>query len=66
MARNLKLIDAVIALHEIAKLVEQEIREVSPLTAILLASKIKRCAEQIHEISIIEGNVEHIIGKAKE
>lgn len=66
MARNLKLIDAVVALHEIASLVEQEIKEVSPLTALLLASEIKRCAEQIHEISIIEGKVDHIIGKAKE
>ena len=58
--RNLKLVDAVIALHEIADLVKNE------TTANILAVDIKRCADRLHRISIIDKEVSDIIAKAKQ
>lgn len=57
--RNLKLIDAVIALHDIARLIETE------TSANILAVDIRRCADRLHEISIVDGRVQDIIEKAK-
>lgn len=44
--RNLKLIDAVIALHEIRKLVEEECGTCK------VSIEISRCADQLHEMSL--------------
>ena len=60
MKRNLKLVDAVIALHDIARLVESE------TTANILAVDIRRCADRLHEVSLVENQVVDIINKAKE
>lgn len=60
MTRNLKLIDAVIALHDIARLVETE------TTGNILALDIRRCADRLHELSIIDNKVNEIIEKAKQ
>ena len=46
--RNLNLIDAVIALHDIARLVEEEAAND------VLARDIRHCADQLHEISVAE------------
>jgi len=59
MTRNLKLIDAVFALHEIAKLVETE------TVGNILAVDIRRCADSLHELSIIDNQASNIIEKAK-
>jgi Tfp pilus assembly protein PilN len=60
MIRNLKLIDAVITLRDIAKLVERE------TSADVLSSDIKRCADRLHEVSLVENQTIDIINKAKE
>ena len=60
MTRNLKLIDAVIALHDIAKLVETE------TPGNILAVDIRRCADRLHELSIIDNQANEIIEKAKQ
>lgn len=44
--RNLDLIDAVVALHDIARLVEAE------TGADMLAKTIRECADQLHALSI--------------
>ena len=44
--RNLKLVDAVIALHDIARLVEEEVGRG------LLAEDIRNCADRLHDVSI--------------
>jgi hypothetical protein len=59
MTRNLKLIDAVVSLHEIAKLVETE------TTGNILAVELRYCADRLHELSIIDNQVNDIIEKAK-
>lgn len=62
--RNLKLVDAVIALHEIRRTVEEEcgICEVS--------IELARCADQLHQMSLQDAKnvvaVKDIIDKAKE
>jgi hypothetical protein len=58
--RNIKLIDAVISLHDIARLVEKE------TTSNILAADIRRCADRLHEVSLVENQVIDIINKAKE
>ena len=62
--RNLNLIDAVIALHEIAHTVETEIGPVE------LAKDIRDCANRLHELSLVDSKnsiiVKDIINKAKE
>ena len=62
--RNLELIDAVITLHEIARLVETEIG------AGELSDDIRDCANRLHELSLIDSKnsiiVKDIINKAKE
>lgn len=62
--RNLDLIDAVIALHEIARTVATEIG------AGQLHDDIRNCADRLHELSLIDHKhsiiVKDIINKAKE
>jgi hypothetical protein len=62
--RNLELVDAVIALHDIARTVEQEIGRGQ------LSDDIRNCADRLHELSIVDGRnstiTQDIINKAKE
>jgi len=46
--RNLELVDAVIALHEIARTVETEVGPGQ------LSEDIRSCADRLHELSISE------------
>ena len=62
--RNLKIVDAVIALHEIRRLVEEECGRCK------LSIELERCADQLHEMSLQDAKnviaVKDIINKAKE
>ena len=62
--RNLKLIDAVIALHDIARTVGEEIGVGQ------LHDDIRACADRLHELSIVDSKnsiiTQDIIDKAKE
>jgi len=62
--RNLELIDAVIALHDIARTVAEEIGHGQ------LSDDIRACADRLHDLSIIDGRnstiAQDIITQAKE
>jgi len=62
--RNLELVDAVIALHEIARLIGEEIGVGQ------LYDDIRSCADRLHALSIIDNKnstmTQDIITKAKE
>jgi len=62
--RNLELVDAVIALHEIAKKVAEEIGIGQ------LHDDIRNCADRLHELSLSDAKnsiiTQDIITKAKE
>lgn len=62
--RNLELIDAVVALHEIARLVDAETGNTT------LSNTIRDCANTLHNLSIEDRKnselVNKIINKAKE
>jgi len=62
--RNLVLIDAVVALHEIARTVAEEVGVGQ------LHDDIRSCADRLHELSISDGRnsiiTQDIINKAKE
>jgi hypothetical protein len=62
--RNLELVDAVIALHDIARTVEREVGRGQ------LSDDIRACADRLHELSLIDNTnsilTQHIIKKAKE
>jgi hypothetical protein len=62
--RNLVLIDAVVALHEIARTVAEEIGVGQ------LHDDIRSCADRLHELSIYDSRnsiiTQDIINKAKE
>jgi hypothetical protein len=62
--RNLVLIDAVVALHEIARTVAEEIGGGQ------LHDDIRSCADRLHELSISDSRnsiiTQDIINKAKE
>jgi hypothetical protein len=62
--RNIELIDAVVALHEIARTVEREIGSGQ------LSNDIRSCADRLHELSISDSKnsilTQQIINKAKE
>jgi hypothetical protein len=62
--RNLELVDAVVALHEIARTVEREIGTGQ------LSYDIRKCADRLHELSIADSRnsviTQDIINKAKE
>jgi hypothetical protein len=62
--RNLELVDAVIALHDIARTVAEEIGVGQ------LHDDIRNCADRLHELSIIDNKnstlAKEIINKVKE
>ena len=62
--RNLKLVDAVIALHDIARTVAEEIGVGQ------LHDDIRNCADRLHECSLFDSRnstiTQDIINKAKE
>lgn len=62
--RNLELIDAVIALHEIARLVKTETGDQN------LHNRIRACADDLHVLSIADDRAskatQEIIKQAKE
>ena len=62
--RNIVLIDAVIALHDIARTVAEEIGIGQ------LHDDIRNCADRLHELSLIDSKnstiTQDIINKAKE
>ena len=62
--RNIVLVDAVIALHEIARTVAEEIGQVQ------LHDDIRSCADRLHEFSLTDSKnsiiTQDIITKAKE
>ena len=62
--RNLKLIDAVVALHEIARTIEEECGKCK------VSIEVERCAVQLHEMSLQDNKnsviAKNIINKAKE
>jgi hypothetical protein len=62
--RNLELVDAVIALHDIARTVEQEIGRGQ------LSDDIRKCADRLHDLSLSDSRnsilTQNIIDKAKE
>jgi hypothetical protein len=62
--RNLKLIDAVIALHDIARTVGEEVGIGR------LHDDIRDCADRLHQLSLVDNRnstiVKDIIDKAKE
>lgn len=62
--RNLDLVDAVIALHDIARLVAEEIGQGQ------LHDDIRDCADRLHQLSLVDSRnstiAEDIIKKAKE
>jgi hypothetical protein len=62
--RNLELVDAVIALHEIARTVEREVGHGQ------LSNDIRKCADRLHDLSLVDSRnsilTQDIINKAKE
>ena len=62
--RNLKIVDAVIALHEIARTVAEEVGQG------MLSDDIRKCADRLHEFSLVDSRnstlTQDIINKAKE
>jgi hypothetical protein len=62
--RNLDLVDAVIALHDIARTVEREIGSGE------LSTDIRVCADRLHDLSLTDAKnsiiTQDIIDKAKE
>ena len=62
--RNLKIVDAVIALHDIARTVAEEIGQGQ------LHDDIRNCADRLHEFSLIDSKnstiTQDIITKARE
>jgi hypothetical protein len=62
--RNLELVDAVIALHEIARTVEREVGHGQ------LSDDIRKCADRLHDLSLVDSRnsilTQDIINKAKE
>jgi hypothetical protein len=62
--RNLEIVDAVVALHEISRTVEREIGRGQ------LSDDIRKCADRLHELSIVDNKnstiTQDIINKAKE
>jgi hypothetical protein len=62
--RNLELVDAVIALHDIARTVEREVGRGQ------LSDDIRACADRLHELSLIDNTnsilTQQIINKARE
>jgi hypothetical protein len=61
--RNLQLIDAVVALHEIARLISEEVGHGQ------LSDDVRKSADQLHQLSIADSRntqlTQDIINKAK-
>jgi len=60
MQRNMKLVDTVIELHNIARVVEEETKDST------LSYDIRCCADRLHELSLVDNKVAEIINKAKQ
>jgi hypothetical protein len=62
--RNLELVDAVVALHEIARTIEREIGRGQ------LSDDVRSCADRLHNLSLVDARnsiiTQDIINKAKE
>jgi hypothetical protein len=62
--RNLDLVDAVITLHNVARLIEEAIGTGQ------LSDDVKKCADRLHDLSLIDNKIspitQNIINKAKE
>ena len=62
--RNLELVDAVIALHDIARTVEREVGHGQ------LSDDIRNCADRLHNLSLVDNKnstiAQDIINKAKQ
>jgi hypothetical protein len=62
--RNLELIDAVVALHDIARTIEREVGRGQ------LSDDVRACADRLHEVSLVDARnstiTQDIINKAKE
>jgi hypothetical protein len=62
--RNLELVDAVVALHDIARTIEAEVGRGQ------LSDDVRNCADRLHELSIADNRnskiTQQIIDKAKE
>jgi len=62
--RNLILVDAVVALHEIARTVAEEVGDGQ------LYNDIRSCADRLHDLSLVDNKnsiiTQDIIKKAKE
>jgi len=52
--RNLKLVDAVVALHDIARLVLEEAEDQ------VLSDALRKCAERLHKYSLAEDKASKI------
>lgn len=55
--RNMVLVDAVIALHDIARLVHQEVGEGN------LSDDIRNCADRLHVLSIEDDRANRVAGE---
>ncbi len=62
--RDLDLVDAVITLHNVARLIEEAIGRGQ------LSDDIRKCADRLHDLSLIDNRIspitQQIINKAKE
>ena len=62
--RNLELVDAVIALHDIARTIEREIGHGQ------LSDDVRSCADRLHNLSLTDAKnsiiTQDLINKAKE
>jgi hypothetical protein len=62
--RNLDLVDAVITLHDVARLIESAIGRGQ------LSDDVRKCADRLHDLSLVDNRIspitQQIINKAKE
>jgi hypothetical protein len=62
--RDLDLVDAVIKLHDVARLIESAIGRGQ------LSDDVRKCADRLHDLSLVDNRIspitQQIINKAKE
>lgn len=62
--RDIDLVDAVITLHNVARLIEEAIGHGQ------LSDDVKKCADRLHDLSLVDNRIspitQQIINKAKE
>ena len=62
--RDLDLVDAVIKLHDVARLIESSIGRGQ------LSDDVRKCADRLHDLSLVDNRIspitQQIINKAKE